>query len=88
MATFNRIVLCDARGDELFSGSSLLSDTPPPASAPTDVEPEEPTARHPATLDTAVDDDEPVPPTLRSNVLASEPPSRPIIVEEADLSAA
>lgn len=34
------------------------------------------------------EEDEPVPPTLRSTAPASEPVSRPIIVEDADLTAA
>ncbi|HVH47482.1 MAG TPA: hypothetical protein VM925_34340 [Labilithrix sp.] len=87
MSTINRIVLCDSRGEELFSGSSLLSDPPPP-----------PTLRlgeiERETCDTPEqqtdDEDEPIPETLRSSVHAriGEPVSRPIVVEEANLSAA
>jgi hypothetical protein len=67
MSNNTRIVLCDAEGDELFSGDSLLSEPPPPP-----------------------EDEEPIPETLRSHVLEdlAEPVSRPIYVEDADLSAA
>jgi hypothetical protein len=77
MSTPNRIVLCDACGDELFSGSSLLSEPPPPPAA----------SAEPRSTDDE-DDDEPIPATLRSNVLEREPVSRPIIVEEVDQTAA
>ena len=80
MSTTNRIVLLDGKGDELFSGDSLLSDPPPaPAVARVDPLPESEEGTPP------VDADEAIPPTLRSSVLvrAREPVSRPIIVDEA-----
>jgi hypothetical protein len=71
MSTANRIVLLNGRGDELFSGQSVLSEPPPPVVGNDG--------------DDLSDDDEPIPATLRSSVLvyAREPVSRPIIVDDA-----
>lgn len=78
MATLNRIAVCDHEGDELFSGSSVF---PPPASglAP---------KRCAESAHALHDEDEPIPETLRSPVSASQPVSRPIIVEDATITAA
>jgi len=60
MATSLRIVLLDPLGDEIFSGSSVLSSAPPP-----------PPAEEPAPLTRRLsedDEEEAVPPTLRSSV--------------------
>jgi hypothetical protein len=80
MSTTNRIVLFDSWGDELFSGSSLLSERPA-ALRLADVDREQAEDE---------DEEEPIPETLRSSVSVRirEPVSRPIVIEEDDLSAA
>lgn len=85
MSMTNRIVLLNRRGEELFSGDSLLSEPPPP---PTLERVEPCLAAGESTNNSAdeSDEDEPIPETLRSSVLirAHEPVSRPIIVDEVE----
>jgi hypothetical protein len=77
MSTANRIVLLNRTGEELFSGESVFSEPPVarPASAPLALASDE--------RERPGDDEEPIPPTLRSGVFAREPVSRPIIVDDA-----
>lgn len=89
MTTTNRILLLDPWGDDLLSGDRLLSE-PVPAFPPP-LEREEQNVREeeaPPAETTAIEEEEPIPDTLRSSVLvrAREPVSRPIIVVEVDES--
>jgi hypothetical protein len=59
MSTF-RIVLVDTLGEELFSGSSVLSTLPPPVEEVVRVEG--------SGAGAIEEDEEPIPPTLRSSV--------------------
>ena len=96
MSTANRIVLLSSEGDELFSGSSLFLEAPPPSTLPAALQlaPRrrvdeiveeklaEPIEKEDE-RDVADEDEEPVPETLRSSVFvrAHEPVSRPIVIE-------
>jgi hypothetical protein len=82
MSTTNRIVLLNRRGEELFSGDSMLTELPPPPTLPRGEEP----LVAPAPIEEADADEEPIPATLRSSVLllAHEPVSRPIIIDEVE----
>ena len=85
--TTNRTLLLDPWGDDLLSGDRLLSE-PAPAFPPP-VEHSESSAHQQAEGPVAaivIEDEEPIPETLRSSVLvrAREPVSRPIVVEVDD----
>lgn len=82
MATLHPIVLCDHEGDELRPRKSVVGQ-PAPASCP----PASGVARAGAAPHVD-EDEEPIPETLRSPVSASQPVSRPIIVEDAGITAA
>ena len=87
MSTVNRIVLLDRKGEELFSGDSLLSE--PPRDEPVVDRPEGARDEPPYESnhdDDDDDDEEQIPATLRSSVMlrAREPVSRPIIVDEVN----
>ena len=93
MTTTNRILLLDPWGDDLLSGDRLLSE-PVPAFPPP-LERNEQNVRveaEPLGETIAIEEEEPIPETLRSSVLvrAREPISRPIVVEvdESDPHAA
>ena len=96
MSTANRIVLLSTEGDELFSGSSLFLEPPPPSTLPAalqlaprrlvDESVEEKLTEQVEQgddRDQVDEDEEPVPETLRSSVFvrAHEPVSSPIVIE-------
>ncbi|OJY28679.1 MAG: hypothetical protein BGO98_07415 [Myxococcales bacterium 68-20] len=93
MTTTNRILLLDPWGDDLLSGDRLLSEPVPAFPPPLERdEQNEPVEAAPVGETTSVEEEEPIPETLRSSVLvrAREPVSRPIVVEvdESDHHAA